>query len=300
MRRICICVALLGASGLAASAGRAQTAPDQDQVVDVPGGDEYADTDPSALSDFTPALEPYGTWVADPTYGMVWTPSGDQVGAAFQPYDTAGSWNYADGDYAWVSDYAWGWVCFHYGRWALGAGRWVWIPGRRYAAAWVSWRVSDNGDGYVGWAPMAPTWFWLGGSAITLTFASPEPWAFATYGDFSQPNVASRVVTGSAAAAVAAHTRVYVAAQPSVTTGPVTSPVPHAPTPAMLGIDASHLAPLALSAQESRARQLARPSTAVALGARPPARHVVRPNARAEVAPRGVTGDARGPARGHR
>jgi hypothetical protein len=300
MRRICASVAILVAGGFVAPRARAQSAPDQDQVVDVPGGDEYADTDPSALTDFTPVLNPYGTWVVDPTYGMVWTPSADQVGATFQPYDTAGSWNYVDGDYAWVSDYAWGWVCFHYGRWVLSGAQWLWIPGRRYAAAWVSWRVSDNGDGYVGWAPMAPTWFWLSGSAFTLTFASPEPWAFATYGDFAQPNVAAHVVTGSAAAAVATHTRVYVPAQPSVTTGPVVPAAPHAPSPAMLGIDASHLAPVAVSAQESRARQLARASTAVALGAHPPARHVVRPPSRADVAPRGVAGDARGPARGHR
>lgn len=192
MRRTCAAVAVLVAGSLTAPGARAQSAPDQDQVVDVPGGDEYADTDPSALSDFTPALDPYGTWVVDPTYGMVWTPSADQVGATFQPYDTAGSWNYVDGDYAWVSDYAWGWVCFHYGRWALSAGRWVWIPGRRYAAAWVSWRVSDDGDGYVGWAPMAPTWFWLGGSAFALTIPSPEPWAFATYGDFAAQRERSR------------------------------------------------------------------------------------------------------------
>jgi hypothetical protein len=300
MRRTGVLVALLFAVGFAASPARAQSATDQDVVVDVPPGDEYADTDPSALSDFSATLDPNGTWVEDPVFGMVWVPSVEQVGATFQPYDTAGSWGYVDGDSIWMSDFAWGWVCFHYGRWALSAGRWVWIPGRRYAGAWVSWRVSDGDDGTIGWAPMAPTWSWIGGSAIALTFAAPEPWTFSTYRDFLLPNVSSHVVTGSGAAAVATRTHPYVPAQPSVTTGPVQPPAAHAPPPAMLGIDISRLALPALSAQESRARQLARPSTAVALGARPPARHVIRPMSRPQAAPRGLVGTAREPNRGRR
>ncbi len=307
MRRSCsplalpVTVLFAGAAfarALVASPSRAQSAPDPDQDAEAaPAGDEYVDTDPSALSDFAPALDPYGSWVVDPTYGTVWTPSTDQVGTTFQPYETAGSWSYADGDYSWVSDYAWGWVCFHYGRWVLSAGHWVWIPGRRYAGAWVSWRVSDDADGYIGWAPIAPTWFWLGGSAVSLGFAAAEPWAFSTFGDFAQPNVGAHLVPGSAAAAVAARTRLYAPPPPTGTTRPG---APHAPPPAMLGIDASRITPLAVSAQESRARQFARPSTAVALGARPPSRRVPRPMARPEVAPRGTVGETRGPAHGHR
>jgi hypothetical protein len=303
MRRTGALVALFLAtlaSALAAPRARAQSAPESDQVVDVPPGDEYADTDPSALADFTPVLDPYGAWVVDPTYGMVWTPSADQVGATFQPYDTGGSWNYVDGDSVWVSDFAWGWVCFHYGRWALSAGRWVWIPGRRYAGAWVSWRLSDDGDGYIGWAPIAPTWFWMSGSAFALGVASSEPWTFSANRDFLSPNVSSHVVTGSAAAAIAPRSRAYVTAQPSVTTGPAVTTAPHAPPPSMLGIDVSRLSLPPLSPQESRARQFARPSTALALGARPPARHVLRPTPRPEAAPRGLVGETRGPARGRK
>ena len=33
--------------------------------------DEYADTDPSALTEFKPALAPYGAWVDDSTYGTI-------------------------------------------------------------------------------------------------------------------------------------------------------------------------------------------------------------------------------------
>lgn len=278
-------VAILVGTVLAATPSSAQSA-DPDLAVDVPPGDEYADTDPSPPADFGPALDPYGTWGDDPTYGAVWTPNEDQVAAGFQPYDTAGSWNYVDGDYVWVSDYAWGWVCFHYGRWAFSAGRWVWIPGRAYAGAWVSWRVGDDDFGYVGWAPMAPAWIWIGGSPIPLGFASPEPWAFTTYRELLSPQVGSHVVTGGVAATAAARTQPFVPAQPSVGTGPVARSAPHGPPPAMLRIDVSRLALPALSAQELRARTLARPSTAIPLGARPPSPHVIRTRPRRVAAPR--------------
>jgi hypothetical protein len=281
---------------LATSRAGAQSDGEGD-VVDVPPGDEYADTDPSALSDFRPALDPYGSWADDPTYGMVWTPSSDQVAGGFQPYDTAGSWDYVDGDYTWVSDYAWGWVCFHYGRWAFSAGRWVWIPGRDYAGAWVSWRTGDDGFGYLGWAPMAPSWIWMGGAAMALGFASSEPWVFSTYGEVFAPNTSSHVVTGSAAANVATHTKPYVASQPSVSGGGP-QPAPHGPPPASLGIDVSHLSFPALSSREVRARQLGRPSTAQPLGAHAPVRHVVRPAPRPGATR--VLGESRAPVRGRR
>ena len=130
------------ATTLAVAPSHAQS--DADRVIEVPQTDDYADTDPSALTDFRPALDPYGNWVDDPSYGLVWTPNAEQVGTGFQPYETSGSWDYADGDPVWVSNYAWGWVCFHYGRWAWSGGRWVWIPGREYAGAWVSWRLGDD------------------------------------------------------------------------------------------------------------------------------------------------------------
>ena len=89
--------------------------------------DSYDDNDPSALSDFRPVLQPYGTWVDDPTYGTVWVPSPDTVGPDFQPYVSSGHWAY-DNDYVWVSDYPWGWAPFHYGRWVTVEGRgWSWI-----------------------------------------------------------------------------------------------------------------------------------------------------------------------------
>ena len=254
---------------LLAGAAHAQDAPDQS--VPVPSDDEYADTDPSALGEFEPALEPYGTWTDDPSFGTVWSPDPTQVGSDFQPYDTNGSWDYVDSDPVWVSGYTWGWICFHYGRWAWSRGHWIWVPGRDYAGAWVSWLVGDDQTGYVGWAPMGPTWGWFGGSATTLGMAPTEPWLFVAYGDFLAADVGSHAVHGSGAAALAGHMRQFVRSTPSV----AGAPVPHGPPAAVLGVDAAH-ASVALPPRERRARQLARPSTAVALGARAPAAHVVR------------------------
>jgi hypothetical protein len=129
--------------------------------------DQFADADPSALTDFQQPLAPYGQWTQDPTYGTLWVPDPAQVGADFAPYQTAGQWATDDaGDWLWQSDYAWGYIPFHYGRWVWAGNNWGWIPGRRYAPAWVTWRVGQGG--YVGWAPLPPTWYWGGGRAIAL------------------------------------------------------------------------------------------------------------------------------------
>jgi len=288
-------LAVFVALGLCSPLARAQS--DSDESVPVPSGDEYADTDPSALTDFRAVLDPNGTWADDPSYGTAWTPDPAQVGPSFQPYDTAGSWEYVDGDSVWVSEYDWGWVCFHYGRWAWSAGRWVWIPGREYAGAWVSWRLGDDDLGYVGWAPVPPAWMWVGGSATMLGFASPEPWTFSTYGDFLAPGVASHSVTGNRAATLVARSRPYVRAQPVV---PGT-PAPRGPPPAMLGIDLTRSAPSSLPAREARARQFSRPSSAQPLGGRAPAAHVVHAAGRGGAWPRGSGQPTRGtPSRGRR
>jgi hypothetical protein len=242
--------------------------------VDVPPGDEYSDTDPSALTDFRPALDPYGQWVDDPAYGTAWTPDANQVGADFEPYDTSGQWGYVGGDYSWISDYAWGWVCFHYGRWAFAGGRWLWIPGRQYAGAWVDWRVGD--DGMLGWAPVPPAWTWYGGSAYGVGFQSPEPWAFVTLGDVFAPGPLAHVVTGNGALSELGRSRPYVRAQPTASGQPLAQAIMHGPPPASLGIDVSRIPRVTLGGNEVRARQLARPSTAVALGAHPPVPYVVR------------------------
>jgi hypothetical protein len=284
--------------------------------VGAPADDQYADTDPSALTDFRPALDPYGTWSDDASYGTVWTPNPDAVDPGFQPYATGGQWDYDGTDYSWVSSYAWGWVCFHYGRWVWSQTRgWMWIPGREYAGAWVTWRVGDDGYAYVGWAPISPAWGWFGGGAALLGFAASEPWTFTPNQGLLGPQVTSRAAPGSQAAGLMGHTKpyvpatpgvsgsTYVAATPGVSSTPFQSPVPHGPSPSVLGIDASLVAHAATGSREVRARQLARPSTALALGAHAPVAHVVRMAPRGGVGGAGVRGGearATGGARGRR
>jgi hypothetical protein len=242
--------------------------------------DDYVDTDPSALTEFRATLDPYGTWYDDASYGTVWVPSPTVVGADFAPYVTSGHWVYSD-DYVWVSDYDWGWAPFHYGRWVYITGRgWAWIPGRRYAGAWVSWRVGNAGYGYVGWGPLAPTWYWRSGVAVGLSYYPPTPYTFCSTGDLFHPAIAARTVAGPAVQAIAAQRRPWTPAQP--TTGgrtpasPTVQPGPAGrmmlgPPPSALGIQPQAVVPPPPSDRGLlRAQQFSRPATAVAVGARAP------------------------------
>lgn len=141
---------------------------------------DIPDTDPSALTTFRPALDPYGAWVSDSQYGTVWVPNRDVVGPDFAPYVSRGHWALtADDDWIWASDYPFGWAVFHYGRWVwIPANGWAWVPGRTYANAWVVWRVPTAGYAYVGWAPMPPTWGWRNGYAFGLWYSPPLPYVF--------------------------------------------------------------------------------------------------------------------------
>jgi hypothetical protein len=237
--------------------------------------DAYADTDPSALSDFGPTLDPHGSWVDDPTYGTIWTPNPEEVGSDFAPYVSAGHWAYDDGD-VWESDYTWGWAAFHYGRWVFTRDRgWSWIPGRLYADAWVVWRVGEDASGYVGWSPMPPVWGWRDGIAGLLGFVSWEPFVFCPARQVFAGNVSQQVVSGEAATPLMNQTRPFVKASPVV--GPRFS-APRGPAPSALGVDIARVPrPAATAAALVRARQFSRPSTAVAIGARPPVAHAVRP-----------------------
>jgi hypothetical protein len=266
----------------------------QEVRVDV-DGDSYADTDPSALSDFRSTLDPHGAWVEDDTYGTVWVPNRGEVGDDFVPYVSAGHWVYED-DYLWVSDYEWGWVPFHYGRWVWSDGTgWVWIPGRVYAPAWVVWRMGDDDYEYVGWSPMPPAWIWHGGIAVGIGFAPPARYVFCPRREIFLPRIHSRIVVDDRAAEIGRRTRPYIPAQPTV--GPrqqphvraepavaprsLATPVPHGPSPSALHIEPPPPAKSQPSVQ--RAQQFSRPSTAQPLGAHPAAPHVVKP------APRPVT-----------
>jgi hypothetical protein len=69
----------------------------------------------------------------------------------------------------WVDDQPWGFVPFHYGRWAVIEGRWGWVPGDPaqdavYAPALVAFigspddasMTDDGGQPAVGWVPLGP------------------------------------------------------------------------------------------------------------------------------------------------
>jgi hypothetical protein len=103
---------------------------------------------------FHDQLAPYGTWinVGGVTY---WRP--DQAMALdpdWRPYYDMGQWVETDDGLYWQSDYTWGDIPFHYGRWVLSPGYgWLWCPDYTWGPAWVFWR-QDEADGVIGWAPL--------------------------------------------------------------------------------------------------------------------------------------------------
>jgi hypothetical protein len=103
---------------------------------------------------FHDQLAPDGTWIDVPGYGACWRPSVLVANPDWRPYYDGGHWVYTDNGWYWQSDYAWGGVVFHYGRWTLNSRYgWVWIPGYDWGPSWVCWR---HADGYCGWAPLPP------------------------------------------------------------------------------------------------------------------------------------------------
>jgi uncharacterized membrane protein YgcG len=98
-------------------------------------------------------LQGYGQWIENDDYGEVWRPDATVVGVDFTPYDSGGSWAYTAAGWGFNCDYGWGWLPFHYGRWAWFHDYWGWVPGHRWSPAWVDWR---HGGGVVGWRPTPP------------------------------------------------------------------------------------------------------------------------------------------------
>jgi hypothetical protein len=94
-----------------------------------------------------------GNWIEAGDYGYCWQPSVAVSNTSWRPYSD-GYWAYTDVGWTWVSYEDFGWATYHYGRWMRLRGRgWVWVPGREWGPAWVSWRT---GGDYVGWAPLPP------------------------------------------------------------------------------------------------------------------------------------------------
>lgn len=137
-----------------------------DQEVDLPPLPDLAPLPPVtkdvSYQPFYDELADKGSWMDSTDYGYVWQPP---VGNSddWAPY-TDGGWSYTDAGWAWDSNESFGHVCYHYGRWVRLRGiGWVWVPGRDWAPAWVSWRSSDD---CIGWAPLPPRARWTSGVGI--------------------------------------------------------------------------------------------------------------------------------------
>jgi hypothetical protein len=98
-----------------------------------------------------------------------------------------GHWVYTDMGWAWVSDYEWGSIPYHYGTWVADprAG-WVWIPGNVWAPSWVVFRT---GPDYIGWAPVPPG-FSVG---MSIDFG-PSSFVFVSSHDFLAPRLSTLVI----------------------------------------------------------------------------------------------------------
>jgi hypothetical protein len=153
------------------------------------------DSDPDAEGDydvFYDHLSPDGRWFYDDDYGYVWQPTVAVSATDWRPYSD-GHWVWTDRGWFWESNEDFGWATYHYGRWAMieGVG-WVWVPGSRWAPAWVSWRHTDDDD-CVGWAPLPPESTF----DVSVGFHSwcdsyydigPAAYLFIRIGDFCRPS----------------------------------------------------------------------------------------------------------------
>jgi hypothetical protein len=113
---------------------------------------------------FHDQLAPYGTWVQVPGYGWCWRPDAAiNANPDWRPYYDMGQWVYTENGWFWQSDYNWGDIPFHYGRWIRDPGYgWLWVPDYTWGPAWVFWRQAEA-DGYVGWAPLPYGAVWAAG-----------------------------------------------------------------------------------------------------------------------------------------
>jgi len=119
------------------------------------------------------SLKPFGTWYDIDAHGWVWRPNG--MNDSWQPY-TLGHWQLTEEGWLWESNFDWGWLPFHYGKWywhnRIG---WCWVADYEWAPAWVAWYWTDN---YVGWAPIPPV---PQGESYEI---DPNDWFFVSYDNF--------------------------------------------------------------------------------------------------------------------
>jgi len=102
-------------------------------------------------------LDYYGDWVQCNDYGHCWRP---RVDASWVPYQD-GYWtnDYPYGP-TWVSNEAWGYAPYHYGRWITSGNQWFWVPDPvnstpYYSPALVAF-VPFTDSSMIGWVPLGP------------------------------------------------------------------------------------------------------------------------------------------------
>ncbi len=137
----------------------------------------YHNQGPADESLFYSELSPYGRWIQRGSYGWVWEPTRVEVG--WRPY-TRGHWVATDYGWTWLSEEPWGWATYHYGRWLFDREYgWLWVPGTQWGPAWVSFQ---QGNGYVGWAPLPPSVGFRAGIGIQIgglsLTAQIDPYAY--------------------------------------------------------------------------------------------------------------------------
>ena len=118
---------------------------------------------PVSLDYFHAQLAPFGTWVqvGGVTY---WRPdSAIRANPDWRPYYDMGQWVQTDNGLFWKSEYTWGDIPFHYGRWVRDPVMgWLWAPDLEWGPAWVFWRHAEA-DGAIGWAPLPVGAVFVGG-----------------------------------------------------------------------------------------------------------------------------------------
>jgi uncharacterized protein DUF6600 len=130
-------------------------------------------------------LSQHGSWLVSAQYGHVWQPR--EYNRGWNPYYD-GHWIYTDMGWAWVSDYSWGAIPYHYGTWVADpAAGWVWIPGNVWAPSWVVFRTDSS---YIGWAPVPPG-FSVG---MSIDMGNSSNFVFVSSRNFLVPRVRMSII----------------------------------------------------------------------------------------------------------
>lgn len=148
----------------------------------------------SALPPFHQELASGGVWFKLEEKAWVWQPTAALQSPSWQPYVTAGNWTRHEDNWFWASDYAWGGIAFHYGRWLLeDTHGWIWVPGTQWCPAWVDWKATET---HSGWAPMMPEPDFFTALGTEAPAQNPNPYVFVSNGLFLTRQIAQFVASG--------------------------------------------------------------------------------------------------------